>query len=129
MDVPARHRRRRHGREIGRCRQVTGISLLPVAAGMHRWRTFVYGWKPGGTKLLPSGYPTAGSRVMSDRDIPRRVRKPAPDPRLDRDPYVVVHEGRVQGGRVMSWRIAGAHFSVCAIRAPEGGVHERKTSR
>jgi len=57
------------------------------------WRTFVYGWKLGGTKFILSGYPTNESRVMFDRGILRRVRKLAPFLRFDRDPYVVLHEG------------------------------------
>lgn len=59
------------------------------------WRKIVYGWKLGGTRLLLSGYPTSDSRFMFRRDIRRRVQALAPFLRFDRDPYVVLVDGRL----------------------------------
>lgn len=59
------------------------------------WRKFVFGWKLDGSVLLFSGYPTAESRVMFDRQVSKRVAKVAPFLTFDEDPYIVAHEGRL----------------------------------
>ncbi len=59
------------------------------------WRRFLFGWRYGGTRLLLSGYPRAGSRIMFHRTIRDRVKRIAPFLRLDRDPYIVLAGGRL----------------------------------
>ncbi len=59
------------------------------------WRTFIYGWKLGGTRLFFSGYPTAESRIMFHRQVRDRVNMLAPFLEFDRDPYIVLAEGRL----------------------------------
>ncbi len=59
------------------------------------WRKFLFGWKFGGTRLLLSGYPTADSRIMFRRNIRDRVRALAPFLHFDRDPYIVLANGRL----------------------------------
>jgi hypothetical protein len=65
------------------------------------FRKFLFGWKMGGTKLLLSGYPTSESRIMFHRRIQERVQLLAPFIEFDRDPYVVLIDGR------MHWIIDG----------------------
>ncbi len=60
------------------------------------WRRFVFGWTHGGTRLLLSEYPRAGSRLMFRRDIRRRVRAVAPFLELDDDPYIVQVDGKLK---------------------------------
>lgn len=62
------------------------------------WRKFVYGWKLGGTRLLFSGYPRAGSRIMFHRDVRERVRTLTPFLRFDSDPYAVLSGGAGSSG-------------------------------
>ncbi len=59
------------------------------------WRTFLYGWKLGGTRLFLSDYPTADSRIMFHRQIHDRVKTLAPFLQFDRDPYVVLADGKL----------------------------------
>jgi uncharacterized membrane protein (UPF0182 family) len=59
------------------------------------WRKFVFGWKFGGTRFLLSGYPTAESRVMFHRDIEERVNTLAPFLNFDKDPYIVLANGKL----------------------------------
>jgi hypothetical protein len=59
------------------------------------WRKFLFGWKFDGTKFFVSGNPTRQSRIMFRRDIKERVRTLAPFLEFDRDPYVVLSEGKV----------------------------------
>ena len=59
------------------------------------WRRFVYGHKLGGTRLLLSGYPREGSRIMFRRQVRERLQAVAPFLTFERDPYVVVHDGRL----------------------------------
>ncbi len=60
------------------------------------WRRLLFGWKFGKTRLLLSGYPTAESRILFRREITKRVRALAPFLRFDKDPYVVLVDGRLQ---------------------------------
>ncbi len=59
------------------------------------WRKFLYGWKFGGTKLLLSSYPNTESRIQFHRSIQNRIRKLAPFLKIDHDPYIVLHDGRL----------------------------------
>jgi uncharacterized protein len=59
------------------------------------WRKFLYGWMFDGTQLFFSGYPTNESRIMFDRQINDRVKKIAPFLEFERDPYVVLLNGRL----------------------------------
>jgi uncharacterized membrane protein (UPF0182 family) len=60
------------------------------------WRKFVFGWKLDGTRFLLSGYPRAESRIMLHRQIRDRVQTLAPFLTLDRDPYMVLVDGRLK---------------------------------
>ncbi len=59
------------------------------------WRKFLFGWKFDGTKLLLSGYPRKGSRIMFHRNIKERVKTLAPFLKLDDDPYIVMADGKL----------------------------------
>ncbi len=59
------------------------------------WRKFLYGWKFDGTKFLFSDYPTDQSRIMFHRQIEERVKLLAPFLHFDRDPYIVLADGKL----------------------------------
>jgi hypothetical protein len=59
------------------------------------WRKFIYGWKVDGTRLFLSQYPTEDSRIMLHRQIKDRVKKIAPFLAYDRDPYIVLADGKL----------------------------------
>jgi len=59
------------------------------------WRRFLYGWKFGGTRLLLSSYPRPQSRVLFRRNILKRAKALAPFLRFDRDPYIVLIDGKL----------------------------------
>ncbi len=59
------------------------------------WRKFLFGWKYDGTKFLLSGYPTSESRIMFNRQIEQRVKKLAPFLKFDKDPYIVLADGKL----------------------------------
>ncbi len=59
------------------------------------WRKFIYSWKFGGTKLLLSNYPKPDSRIMFHRNILDRLHTLAPFLMYDRDPYIVLDEGKL----------------------------------
>ena len=59
------------------------------------WRKFLFGWKFDGTRLLFSGYPTRDSRILFHRQIRDRVKTIAPFLKLDKDPYIVLVNGRL----------------------------------
>src|SRR5712671_4720370 len=58
-------------------------------------RRALFAWYFKDPNLLLSGYITGNSRIMFRRTIQERVRTIAPFLRLDRDPYLVVSEGRL----------------------------------
>ncbi|HEV2665143.1 MAG TPA: UPF0182 family protein [Blastocatellia bacterium] len=60
-----------------------------------RWRQMLFAIKFGDLKLLLSNDLTADSRVLFDRNISGRLSQIAPYLRLDKDPYLVIHEGRL----------------------------------
>lgn len=59
------------------------------------WRKFLYGWKFDGTNFLFSDYPTDKSRFMFHRQITERVKLLAPFLQFDKDPYLVLSEGKL----------------------------------
>jgi uncharacterized membrane protein (UPF0182 family) len=58
-------------------------------------RRALFAWYFDDLSILLSGYITADSRIMFRRTIGERIRTIAPFLRLDRDPYVVISEGRL----------------------------------
>jgi uncharacterized membrane protein (UPF0182 family) len=65
-----------------------------VSLGDPAWRS-LFSWYYGDPNILFSGYITAESRILLHRNIQDRVRTIAPVLRLDRDPYIVVSDGRL----------------------------------
>ena len=59
------------------------------------WRQFIYSYKFDESKLLFSGYPRPESRIMFHRNIRERVQRLAPFLHLDKDPYIVLAEGKL----------------------------------
>jgi uncharacterized membrane protein (UPF0182 family) len=59
------------------------------------WRKFLYGWKFDGTNFLFSDYPTNKSRFMFHRQILERVQLLAPFLDFDKDPYLVLANGKL----------------------------------
>jgi uncharacterized protein len=59
------------------------------------WRKFLFGWKFDGTNFLFSDYPTDKSRIMFHRQIEERVKLLAPFLHFDKDPYIVLSEGKL----------------------------------
>jgi len=59
------------------------------------WRRALFAWHLGDLKLLISGNVTATSRILFRRLIQDRIRRIAPFLALDRDPYLVVNDGRL----------------------------------
>jgi uncharacterized membrane protein (UPF0182 family) len=59
------------------------------------FRRVAYAWEFGDLNVLISGQITDESRVLYHRNIGERVAKVAPFLRLDRDPYMVVDNGRL----------------------------------
>jgi uncharacterized protein len=69
-----------------------GVGGVPLG-GITRRSLFAWYFKD--LNLLLSGYISSDSRIMLRRNIQERVRTIAPFLRLDRDPYLVVSEGRL----------------------------------
>jgi len=59
------------------------------------WRKFLYGWMFDGTNFLFSDYPTTESRILFHRQVEDRVKLLAPFLHFDKDPYVVLSNGKV----------------------------------
>ncbi|MGE5819489.1 MAG: UPF0182 family protein [Deltaproteobacteria bacterium] len=59
------------------------------------WRRALFAWYYGDIKLLISDNVTSSSRILFRRLIQDRVRRIAPFLLLDRDPYLVVNNGRL----------------------------------
>ncbi len=66
-----------------------GVSLASV------WRRLLFAWHLGDIKLLISSNVTASSRILFRRLTQERIERLAPFLRLDRDPYLVVSDGRL----------------------------------
>ena len=58
-------------------------------------RKVVYAWQLGDVNILISGEITSESKIQYNRQIQERISKVAPFLMLDRDPYLVVEEGRL----------------------------------
>jgi uncharacterized protein len=69
-----------------------GADGVPI--GGIGWRS-LFAWYFGDVNLLLSDYITSESRIMLHRNIKDRVETIAPFLQLDRDPYVVISEGRL----------------------------------
>lgn len=59
------------------------------------FRKFLYGWKFDGTNFLFSDYPTNKSRLMFHRQVQDRVKRLAPFLNFDKDPYIVLADGKL----------------------------------
>jgi uncharacterized membrane protein (UPF0182 family) len=59
------------------------------------WRRALFAWHFGDFKLLISGNVTGSNRMLFRRLIQERISRIAPFLSLDRDPYLVVNEGRL----------------------------------
>ena len=59
------------------------------------WRRALFAWHFGDFNLLISGNVTASSRILFRRLVQERISRIAPFLRLDRDPYLVVNDGRL----------------------------------
>jgi uncharacterized membrane protein (UPF0182 family) len=59
------------------------------------WRRALFAWSFGDFKLLISDNVTPASKILFRRLIQERIRRIAPFLRLDRDPYIVVSDGRL----------------------------------
>ncbi len=60
-----------------------------------RWKQLLFAVKFGDLKLLLSGDLRADSLVLFDRKIDERLKQIAPYLVFDKDPYLVIHEGRL----------------------------------
>ncbi len=59
------------------------------------WYKFLFGWKFGGTRFFFSSYPTTESRILFHREIRDRLTTIAPFLKFDRDPYIVLSNGKL----------------------------------
>lgn len=59
------------------------------------WRRALFAWSFGDFKLLISDNVTPASKILFRRLIQDRIKRIAPFLRLDRDPYLVVNDGRM----------------------------------
>ncbi len=59
------------------------------------WTRVLFAWYFGDFKLLISDNVTASSKILFRRLIQERIQRIAPFLRLDRDPYLVVNDGRL----------------------------------
>ncbi len=69
-----------------------GAAGVPI--GGAAWRS-LFAWYFDDVNILLSGYITGESKIMLHRNIQDRVRTIAPFLQLDRDPYIVVSDGRL----------------------------------
>jgi uncharacterized protein len=66
-----------------------GVSLRSL------WTRALFAWSFGDLKLLISENVTSSSKILFRRLIQERIQRIAPFLRLDRDPYLVVNDGRL----------------------------------
>ena len=59
------------------------------------WRRLLFAWYMSDVNIYLSGYTTAESRILYWSRVQERVHRVAPYLRLDADPYLVVHDGRL----------------------------------
>ncbi|WP_242041536.1 UPF0182 family protein [Leptolyngbya sp. FACHB-261] len=70
----------------------TGTGGVPVA---RFWQRLLYAWHFRDPRMLPANEFTDQSRFMFRRNIQERVQTIAPFLRYDRDPYMVIEDGRL----------------------------------
>lgn len=94
------------------------------------WRRFLYGWKFDGTRFFLSGYPQDSSRMMFHRNIQNRLEELAPFIKWDKDPYVVLSEGKIywmiDGYTTSSYMPYSKHFSSFESIEYKEGQRERE---
>jgi uncharacterized protein len=59
------------------------------------WRRLLFAWNRFDINIVISSYVTPNSRIQLWRNVKQRVKRIAPFLRLDSDPYLVIHEGRL----------------------------------
>jgi uncharacterized membrane protein (UPF0182 family) len=69
-----------------------GADGVPIGSFARR---SLYAWYFGDLNILLSGYVTDQSRILFRRNIQQRVRAIAPFLQLDKDPYLVIADGRL----------------------------------
>ena len=69
-----------------------GADGVPI--GDSSWRS-LFAWYYADPSILLTNYVTAQSRILLHRNIQERVQTIAPFLRLDRDPYIVISDGRL----------------------------------
>src|SRR5215475_3280420 len=69
-----------------------GAGGVPIGSW---WRQLLFAIRFGDMKLLLSNDLTADSRAIFDRNIGDRLKQIAPYLSFDKDPYLVIHEGRL----------------------------------
>jgi len=69
-----------------------GADGVPIGGAALR---SLFAWYFGDLNILLSGYVTDASRILFRRNIQQRVRAIAPFLQLDKDPYLVISEGRL----------------------------------
>jgi uncharacterized membrane protein (UPF0182 family) len=99
-----------------------GADGIPV--GGNGWRT-LFAWHLGDVNILLSSYITGESRILLHRNIQERVRTIAPFLQLDRDPYVVISEGRLYW---MQDAYTTSHWFPYAKPQPDGGTNYIRNS-
>ncbi|MDC6684559.1 UPF0182 family protein, partial [Leclercia adecarboxylata] len=69
-----------------------GADGVPI--GDSSWRS-LFAWYYADPSILLTNYVTSQSRILLHRNIQDRVQTIAPFLRLDRDPYIVIRDGRL----------------------------------
>ncbi len=94
-----------------------GLGGVPIN---NWWRRLAYAYDRGSLKILTSNYFTPESRIHYYRQISERVSHVAPFLKLDKDPYMVVIDGRLK------W-IIDAYTTSSRYPYSEAVAHEQKT--
>jgi uncharacterized protein len=99
-----------------------GKDGIPI--GGTGWRT-LFAWYLNDVNVLLSRYTTGESRILLHRNIQDRVRTIAPFLQLDRDPYVVISDGRLYW---MQDAYTTSRWFPYAQPQPAGGVNYIRNS-
>ncbi|MDJ0595510.1 MAG: UPF0182 family protein [Pleurocapsa sp. MO_226.B13] len=94
-----------------------GLGGVPIN---NWWRRLAYAYDRGSLKILTSNYFTPESRIHYYRQISERVSHVAPFLKLDKDPYIVVIDGRLK------W-IIDAYTTSSRYPYSEAVAHEQQT--
>jgi uncharacterized protein len=94
-----------------------GLGGVPINSW---WRRLAYAYDQGSLKILTSNYFTPNSRIHYYRQISERVNHVAPFLKLDRDPYLVLIEGKLK------W-IIDAYTTSDRYPYSEAVTHQQKT--